>query len=757
MILRKSILRQMKEKKFQYAGVIILLLVSIMLYVSLSMAISTLDNRNGEFRKSYLQEDFHFIVANPINDEQLKQWEENYQLKLEKRIYADVDFQQGATIRLLSLTNKVDKPYISEGRLPEKDNEVALSPVFAKEQDVKVGDKVTLNGQDLQVTGMVYLPDYIYILKRESDLINDPKNFGIGVTNENTITSITSKVVPTVLGDQATNEKIKSLKKDIAAEYSLLKWLNAEENPRIQFVESEIEGARATITTLPLFVLALSVMMVLMILKRRIELQRKEIGTLMAFGYRKGELKRQYISQAGLIGIIGTILGLLTGVGLSIPISDAYSNYYNLPSISYFDWDPKVFVIALLIPNVVLLGMTYVVIRKPLKQAPLTLLRPQEIMVGKKSFFERLAIFQKGSFISRFRIRLLVRSKSRAVYIILGVMFSTILLIFGFITYKAMDDVVDTTYKNVLTYNYAVYYKALQTIEVDEGESPFTVSEVKVEQINGELTKKSDEKAMIYGIRPETDQVHLLNDEDVSMNDQTSEGFVISQPLATILGVEKGDRLTVINAFNDQELTKEIVGVSTIYIGKSIYFQKPSVNAFLGYPEEVYTGKWSSEKPEDSQDILFVVNQKEVIENFESLSSFMRYSVIGISVFAIGIGVIVLSLLTNLIVEENAPSISLFKVMGYKDNEISKLVVNVYTPIVLLAYFLSIPLAVISIEQMMNSLVEQTGFTLPVQLTWQIVLLGSVIIMVTYYTSLFFSRKKIRTISLQEALKKQQD
>ncbi|KGP93316.1 hypothetical protein N780_13300 [Pontibacillus chungwhensis BH030062] len=758
MILRKSILRQFKEKKFQYFGVIILLMLSIMLYVSMSMGISTLDNRNDQFKEEFMQEDFHMILANKLSSDQLEKWEKEYNLSLEERLYGDVSYKDSdTTLRLFSKTTEINIPYASKGKLPEEAGEVALSPVFAKAHNIAVGDEIDINNRTLQVTGFMYIPDYIYVLERESDLLSDPNTFGIGMTAENTLQSITDKTVAQILGHGTSDEESNTFKSAVTENYSLLKWMNQEENPRIQFVESEIESSETMITTLPLFILALSVLMVLMIMKRRLEMQRKEIGTMKALGYRNRELTKYYMTYATIIGLIGSFLGVAAGAGLSIPITDLYSNYFNLPSISYFDWDPKVLVIGFFVPNVILLIMTYFVIRKPLQQSPLDLLRPKDTSKGKKSLLERFPIMNKGSFISRFRIRLLARSKARAFYILLGVMFSSILLIFGATMYKGMDGIVNSTYKDIMTYNYAAHYKSLQQADTDQGESPFTVAEAEITRINGEKAKTIEQQSMIYGIEPETEHIQLQNVDGKLLNSTLKNGVVVSEPFASALGLSKGDTITLKNAYNNKTIKKEVTGIAKVFIGFSIYSEREEINEFLGYPKGVYTAKWTEALPEYSEDVLFIEDKQDIIENFESTSSLTRYSVFGIAGFAFLIGVIVLTLITNLIVEENSPSISLFKVMGYNDKEISRLIINVYTPIVLLGFILSVPIGILSIDQLMNSIVEQTGFAMPVQLNWLMILVSLVIILLTYYVSVFFSRRKLKNVSLQEALKKQQD
>ncbi|WP_226582824.1 ABC transporter permease [Halobacillus litoralis] len=746
MTLKKSIFRTLKENKFQYAGVIVLLVLAVMLYISLSMAITTLEERNKHFASDYKQESFHFITGKKLSYDQLSAWEDKFDITLEQRTYKDLSLDE-TTLRLFSKTEQVNIPYVAEGTVPEEEGEIAISRVYAERNGYHVGDKIDIGSLKAEVTGFVYLPDYIYMVSQLTDLLSDAEKFGIGIASEETLQQLKTSGQSQILGWSKNDVLPKGLREVVESETTLLQYVEAGDNPRIQFVESEIDGAKTMTTTLPLFILALSITMVLMLMKRRLDMQRKEIGTLMALGYRKGELLRHYLGYAWIIGLTGTIVGILAGAGLSIPLSNIYANYFNLPALSMFEFEPFVLVIGLVIPLSLLILLTALVINQSLKAEPLTLLRPKEMAGGKKSWLENLPLMNRGGFIHRYRLRLLVRSKTRSLYIFLGVMFSTILLLFGFITFNSMDQVVEKTYEDILTYEYGVYYKSLKTEKVAGEASPFIMNEIKV--------KGEDTKITAYGMEKDTPYIQLLSDGK-PLNTKLSEGAVLSAPLAAVLGVEGGEELTL-EIGNDDTITVKVAGVSDLYIGNTIYLPRSQLNDFLNYPQDAYTGVWQTEEPVESDDIYRIEDKQKAMESFESTSGATRASVLGMSVFAVIIGLIVLTLLTNLIVEENSPSISLFKVMGYYDSEVSKLVLNVYTPIVFLSYFVSIPIAGLSLEQTMNSVVEETGFILPTDVSWWMVLLGFVVIMLTYWLSLTLSKRKLKQVSLQDALKKQQD
>ncbi|MBH0229790.1 ABC transporter permease [Halobacillus yeomjeoni] len=752
MILRKSIIRTFKEKKFQYIGVVFLLVLAVTLYTSLSMAISTLDQRNRTFKNDYKQETFHFMTREPLKNSQLQELESEYDVILEERSFQDLDIGQDTVLRLFNTSEEVNVPFVSQGVMPQGKNEIALAKVFAEQHGYEIGDSITLAGTKAEVTGYVYLPDYIYMIQQQSDLLSNPDQFGFGITSKETLVNIQGEEQIQVIGWSETNSVPEGMRASVNEKSTLLQFVGHEDNARIQFVENEIEGAQTTITTLPLFVLALSIAMVLLLMKRRLDLQRKEIGTLMAIGYRKNELIRHYLGYAWFVGLSGTVLGTLAGIGLSIPLSNLYAQFFNLPSLSLFDWDPMVLVLGVATPLGLLLVLTFIVIWRALKVDPLTLLRPKEMTTGKKSWLEKLPVLNSGNFIKRFRLRLMVRSKWRSFYIFLGVMFSTVLLFFGLIMFNSMDRLVETTYEEIYTYDYAIHYKTLMTDtdETKDSKSPYTSSEVEV------TTENDTNKALIYGIEPGTEYLNLSS-EGEKLNDRLSEGAVLSKPLAAILGVSEEDEITLTNALNDEKRTIEVAGIADVFIGTSIYLPRSEVNQFLGFPGNAYTSIWQDQKPKMSENIFMIEDKQKVIESFESNSGATKSSVIGMAVFAVIIGVIVLTLLTNLIVEENSPSISLFKVMGYHDKEVSKLVLSVYTPVVMLSFFASIPLAVLSLEGTMNSLVKETGFLMPTEVSWWMVLIGFSIITFTYALSLTLSKQKLKKVSLQEALKKQQD
>nr|WP_281178959.1 FtsX-like permease family protein [endosymbiont 'TC1' of Trimyema compressum] len=98
---------------------------------------------------------------------------------------------------------------------------------------------------------------------------------------------------------------------------------------------------------------------------------------------------------------------------------------------------------------------------------------------------------------------------------------------------------------------------------------------------------------------------------------------------------------------------------------------------------------------------------------------------------------------------------SLMKVLGYEEKEISSILLNIYTPIVVVVYFLSVVAGIFLLKGLMSYLAKVMSIAFPVSITWIQVVIGLVILLIVYFACLFISRRNLRRISLSEALKQE--
>ncbi|RDI41237.1 ABC transporter permease [Falsibacillus pallidus] len=745
----KAIIREMRQKKWQYGGTSLLIFLAVLLYIMLSASISAVENSNIKFKNDYNQEDFHFYTSSPISGKEIDSLQKEHGVRLEKRLSADALYKGSKSIRFFNVPESVNIPFLSKGKLPSKPDELALSAIFAKQNHIKSGDELTVGGKQWKVTGLFYLPDYIYSLKNESDLVNDSNNFGLALATEKGISGLGAGS-PYYIGEwDKGHHSLKDLKEDISTISPIIKWVNAKENSRISYIDSEIKGTKSFTTTLPIFISIIAMMMVVILIRRRLDIQRKQIGTQLALGYRPDELIRAYLIYPVVVSLSGSIFGIAAGAVLSIPLTDYYTTFFNLPVLSRWGINPLQWVGAIATPLVLLTGSGYWVIRKQVRQSPIHLLKPAP--EKKKVKKNRKPILMMRSFKNRFRIRMISKNIGRILYLTIGICFATILLMYGFISMNSIDVLINKTYKESINYQYGVYYQELKGNDGQVDGDVFSIAEAEAKTA-GEAPKK----IQLYGVDDGMKSISLRDENGRSLNPSTDDGIVLSKVLAYTLHVKKGDSITVKLLSNGKEKTLTVQGVAEMYTGTAAYLDRQELNGLAQYPKNAYLGKWTNEKPRAESSILMVENKQDMMDTMESLMGPMRYSIFIMAGLAFMIGLIIITLITNLIVDENMGSISLLKVIGYEDSAISKLLLNIYTPVVVIAYLIGVPAAMFSIDGLMKSMASQTNYVLPVSVNPVMFILGFVLIFASYYTSILFSRRKLRKVSLQEVLKRQE-
>ena len=96
---------------------------------------------------------------------QIESLAEEFDVTLAGRFYRDVvNDVDGNTFRyrVINPTDSVNLTYLLEGKLPTRENEIAVFKTFADGNQLKIGDTLTLNQRSFTITAFIAVPDYIY-------------------------------------------------------------------------------------------------------------------------------------------------------------------------------------------------------------------------------------------------------------------------------------------------------------------------------------------------------------------------------------------------------------------------------------------------------------------------------------------------------------------------------------------------------------------------------------------------------------------
>ena len=222
-----------------------------------------------------------------------------------------------------------------------------------------------------------------------------------------------------------------------------------------------------------------------------------------------------------------------------------------------------------------------------------------------------------------------------------------------------------------------------------------------------------------------------------------------------ILGLDKDFKNTI---------TYKVVGISEEFMNLSGYALREEICKKVGYDSACYSSiisndkKYSNLKELDSNlvdKIATVLNFKDMKDNMNKAMQKYNASIYIVITFASIMAFVIIAVIANIVVEENKKIISLMKVMGYKNKKISSIVLNIYTPIIIISYLLSIPVTKEILKQIVSVLAGDMKMTIPISLEPTLAILGLAALLIAYYIAVGLSKRVLNKIPLAVALKRE--
>jgi putative ABC transport system permease protein len=743
MVINKKIKRTMMGNKSQYIGSLLLIIISCILYTMFNQLTSNLINISSSFEKNYIQEDANFIADKKIIN--IQELQSKFNMIIEETGTFDYPVSEGKTLRIFTKNTKVNIPAIIEGK-GLKTGGILIDPAYAKANKIKIGDNIKIYNENLNVSGFMSLPNYIYPLKSESDLMNNPKDFGIAVISRedfNRAGKGSSFYSIKFINDGNSVEKRTADFKDYLRSQNIviLKWTNVNENPRVTYLTAKIDSVNKVSSSMPVAILVLTCILTGVVMWRMLKREAVVIGTLYALGYRKKEIMKHYLMYPLSIALVGGIIGTILGALMLKPMLNLMLMYFNMPIVSE-SFSMKYASISILLPVIFLIICGYFVVIRALKFSPVDLIRGGREKY-KVSFIEKRLKLEKLKFKTKFKIREQLRSIPRSIFLLLGVVLSTMLLLLGFAEKSSIDFLIKNTYDEAYKYQYEYLFNSLQQGKTAVGD-PFSIAAFKL---------KSDNTLSyaVYGISPDSKYLYL---KDKSGSKLRFDNVIITRPMADRLKVKPQDTIELVNKLDSREYSITIGSIAETYIGEYIFMPLKEFNNMLKYPEQSYMGLWSKDKldvPESK--LLSTKTIQDYKSAFDAVTQPMQYTIGTIAVISFIIGLIVMYVVTSLIIEENKESISLMKVLGYRKKEVYSLILNSSVYMVVLGYIIGVPMLLLSLSALFKSVSRSMNFIFPVRISYSYVFLGFVVIYLTYEISKALSKKKINRISMNEILK----
>lgn len=443
-------------------------------------------------------------------------------------------------------------------------------------------------------------------------------------------------------------------------------------------------------TIFPVFFLAVAALVCLTTMARMVEEQRTEIGTLKALGYTDREIQKKYLIYSLSATVLGSGLGLAVGFKLfPTVIYDAYCIMYDLPPVEApFHWGVAAICVVVALGCVTL--VTCNVCRGVLSEMPANIMRPKAPPAGQRVLLEKVPfIWRRLSFSHKVTVRNLFRYKKRVLMTIVGIAGCAALVLTGYGLKDAINDIVQNQFQKVFRYDLLAGYSAEDEAEeqalFDQLESDPDIKEW-MPQYRAAITAVDERHSYEVNLTVSQDYTRLT--DFISLQERVSrrvltperEGAIITEKLATMLGLRAGDTLTLRDGDN-RTYELAIAGVSENYASHFVYISAEYYEEVFGKAPEYNTvivdladrDDWAaaSEKLLAGGTVQMISSDAELVEQYKNVTDNLGYVVAVLIVSAGLLAFVVQYNLSNINITERTREIATLKVLGFYDGEVS--------------------------------------------------------------------------------------
>ena len=437
-----------------------------------------------------------------------------------------------------------------------------------------------------------------------------------------------------------------------------------------------------------IFLFSVSVLVSLTTLTRMVDENRTSIGTLKALGYSNKEIFKKYYIYGGVSTVIGTILGIIAGYLVIVPIIyNSYSRFFTLKE-PYIVYNLHIIALAFLISILCILLAVFIPLRKNLKERSAYLLRPKAPSSGSRIFLENVSfIWKRLSFLRKVTFRNIFRYKVRMFMTIFGVMGCLTLMFIGFAIRFGVIDISNEQFKIInkidvlATYNPYAEKEDIDKIskEIGSNSNVENFTKVNVQKATVEKNNEVLDTAQLVTLDRNNYKDYITLMDNRSNVELPKDSIVINEKLAYLYNLSVGDNFKVI--INEKEYTLKIGAINKNYFGNILYMDRDyfskvfdktySDNSFIIKMNNSDEVEKMASKLKDNPYVLYVSDNSKIQENLDNFISGIDIIVVVMVLCSLALALVVLYNLINVNVSERQRELSTIKVLGFYPSEVT--------------------------------------------------------------------------------------
>ena len=787
-MLKKKMFRDIKQNLSQFITIFLMVLIGVMVYVGIEAYMDGMTSAADNFYKNNNIQDLN--VMGNLSDKDLDKIKSLDNVKdAEKKLVVNaIDKDNKDKTYLLSFidSNNISKFHIMDGEKFDVNKKGAwVDNFYAEKNNLKVGDTIKIKydtfSLEEKILGLINVPDHIYDVKDESELVPNRENFGFVYLSVNEIPEsyikdlvmkemkitdekIFDKYVTNfnykeyipynyIMVDVNKKKNVTSVKEDIEDNVSNAKAIvKIEDTLSYQRYQGEIDEGASYVGIFSGLFLFIAMLSVITTMTRVVKKQKLQIGTMKALGIKNSKIVMHYVGYGFFVSLAAAIVGIILGkYFIGTFFLNMEMDYFEVPN-GIPVVKPLSYLVALLVVMVVSF-ITYLTCRKELFKKPAEALRNEVPNVKVSSLnLSTKGIFKKLNFSSKWNYRDILRNKFRTVTAVVGIVGCCMLIVCAFGMLNSMNHFIKLQFEDLYNFNYKLSLKEnLKDDELKVLTDKYGDNTSETLTIETKIGKEREANTIFVTNAGNLVRFQNENGEFIKVN--KNNGVYVTRKLANQKNLKVGDTIKWHIYGVNKYYESKIVGLTKDPQVQNLTMTKEYLESLdIDYkPDSLYTNT-DLKGIKDIKNVSLVQDINELKNSLESMLSMMKSMIMLIIVFAIGLGAIIIYNMGILSYSEKQYQFATLKVLGFSDKKIRKIFVQQNNWITVLSIIIGLPTGYYMTSWIFKSVIaDNYDFSAYINLsTYLIAIIGT--ILVSTIVSRMLS-KKVNKIDMVSSLK----
>ena len=759
--LHKRIFRLLWHKPGTYLPLFLMFLFSTTFLSAFFIAQNSIEPLYYQQLEEGKVEDGQILMMEPLSDTSKKAVEADA-LSLYENFYKEQNFgddthNDSNMLRIFKNRRAINLAMISEGRLPEKNDEMAVNANLALVNGYKIGDRLRVGDRDWTLVGFVSTPDYSTVLKNPTDLVMDAKYFGLGFVTDAGFDAIrgtkTNYLYSYRLHDTHTEEEARDLFQDAltraAHEGTILSAMNRYDNPAIRFFIDDMGGDVPMMGLIMVLMFLALAFMTTMQTRGLVQEEAPVIGTLLASGYSRKSLLVHYtllpFTMTLLAAVFGNLIAYAGGYKL---YADLYYESYALPKFKPL-LTLHSFCLTTLVPLCIVTILNVFILLYYLRLSPLRFLRSD---ISKRSKGSHRSL-RHVPFLMAFRLRVLWEHRANVLALFFGLFIGNMLLLYG-VEARTMFSEYGERVKSQILYNYTYIVK--QPVPAYDHEQKALLTELDY-RIDEEKTKKdtaigahafAKKAIMTYaldkGSRYHADRLDALKENEI----------IISRGMADKYHIAAGDAIAIKTRSDAHYTLFNVKDVFDDVSEQRFFMPMKNLNRFLKQPDNFFNTYLSDRTLSfDPENVLTRMDREKINDYMEHFIEGFSGVFVSVLILALVFYFVLVTTVSRQVLDKSRRNITYLKVFGYHDDEIARIYLHSLLFAMPIFYIVTLPLFDRLLTFCVQSALTKLGVTLHVYVSPARYAILFLIGFALFLLVQLFERFRLRKIDMVKELK----